>query len=187
MNDLSLSRRRFLQHSGSVLMGTLLATSGSLALLVPTRTWALPLASLDEHQSRTLLSLTRHIYPHDTMDDAVYALVVKDRDKAAAGDAAIRKLLVDGVAALDAASGGNWLKLTPAAQLANVKAIADTPFFQKVRSTAVVSLYSNDMAYAYFGYGAAQGDGGYLYRGFNDLHWLPDPPVPGASGPMPPS
>lgn len=185
MNDSSLSRRRFLQHTGSVLMGTLLFTSGSIALLVPSRSWALPLKSLDEHQSRTLLKLTRHIFPHDKMDDAVYALVVKDLDTAAASDAALRKLLVDGVASLDKGAGGVWLKRTPEVQLTEVKAIAGSAFFEKVRSTAVVSLYSNDMAYAYFGYTAAQGDSGYLYRGFNDLHWLPDPPVPSASGPMP--
>lgn len=187
MNDPTLSRRSFLKGTGSILMGTLLFSSGAIASVVPSKNWALPLATLDEHQGRTLLKLTRHLFPHEKMDDAVYALVVKDLDGAAAGDPVIRKLLVDGVASLDKASSGDWLRLSPEAQLAQVKAIAGTPFFEKVRSTAVVSLYSNDMAYAYFGYGAAKGDGGYLYRGFNDLHWLPDPPVPMASGPMPPS
>jgi len=187
MNDPSLSRRGFLKGSGALLMGTLLAGSGSLALLAPTKTWALPLQAMDTHQSRTLLVFTRHLYPHKHMDDAVYALVVKDLDAAAAKDPAVRDLLVAGVAGLDKESKGDWLKLSSPEQLARVKAMAGTPFFEKVRSTAVVSLYSNDMAYAYFGYGAAKGDGGYLYRGFNDLHWLPDPPVPTASGPMPPA
>lgn len=187
MNDPTLSRRSFLKGSGSVLMGTLLFASGPIAALVPSKSWALPLTTLDEHQSRTLLVFTRHLFPHKNMDDAVYALVVKDLDKASSTDPAVRKLLLDGLASLDKASQGDWLKLSPAAQLTEVKAMEGSPFFAKVRSTAVVSLYSNDMAYAYFGYGAAQGDGGYLYRGFNDLHWLPDPPVPDASGPMPPS
>ena len=61
---------------------------------------------------------------------------------------------------------------------------AYAPFFTTVRTTAIVSLYSNDMAYAHFGYGAAQGDGGYLTKGFNDLAWLPNPPA-AASGPIP--
>ena len=51
-------------------------------------------------------------------------------------------------------------------------------------STAVVSLYDNDMAFAHFGYPGRKGDPGYIHRGFNDLHWLPDPPD-GASGPVP--
>jgi hypothetical protein len=41
------------------------------------------------------------------------------------------------------------------------------------------------MAYAYFGYeGEAFSKGGYLFRGFNDLHWLPEVPLDDG-GPMP--
>ena len=59
-----------------------------------------------------------------------------------------------------------------------------TPSDNTIRSTAVVSLYSNAMAYEHFGYGASKGDGGYLHQGFNNLSWLPDPPA-SASGPIP--
>jgi hypothetical protein len=46
-------------------------------------------------------------------------------------------------------------------------------------------LYATPLAYAYFGYeGESFSKGGYLYRGFNDLRWLPDVPLADA-GPVP--
>ncbi|WCE05309.1 hypothetical protein [Pseudoxanthomonas sp. JBR18] len=182
MSELQLTRRRFLRRTGGMLAGTLLFAAGPVALLSPSRSWALPMQAFDETQGKVLLTFTRHLYPHKDMEDAVYALVVKDLDAAAAKDPAVRKLLLEGVTQLD--RDGAWLKASPQAQADKVKALAGTPFFEKVRSTAVVSLYSNDMAYAYFGYGGAEGDAGYIFRGFNDLTWLPDPPL-AASGPVP--
>lgn len=177
-----LTRRELLKGTG-VLFGTL-ALSSTLAMLAPSRAWALELKRLDAHQGDVLLVLTKRIYPHATLDDAVYALVVKDLDGKAAGDAAVQAQLADGVRRLDGLAQGDWLKRPLADQTHDVAALAGTPFFETVRSTAVVSLYSNPLAYAHFGYGASEGDGGYLFKGFNDLSWLPDPP-PQDSGPVP--
>lgn len=47
----------------------------------------------------------------------------------------------------------------------------------------MVSLYANTMAYAHFGYGASEGDGGYLTKGFNSLSWLPNPPAAASGNP----
>jgi hypothetical protein len=177
-----LTRRELLKGTG-VLMGTL-AFSSVLSTLAPSRAWALELQGLDTHQGEVILAFTRQLYPHATLDNAVYALVVKDLDAKAKADPAVRQQLADGVKQLDAQAGSNWLTRKPAAQAEDVAALAGSPFFNTVRSTAVVSLYSNTMAYAHFGYGASAGDGGYLNKGFNSLSWLPDPP-PGASGPIP--
>lgn len=177
-----LTRRELLKGTG-VLTGTL-ALSSTLAMLAPSRVWALELQGLDTHQGEVLLAFTRQLYPHPTLDDAVYALVVKDLDAKAKKDPAVRQQLADGVKQLDANAGGDWSKRDSAAQAHDVAAIAGTPFFTTVRTTAIVSLYSNTMAYQHFGYGAADGDGGYLYKGFNSLSWLPDPPA-AASGPIP--
>jgi hypothetical protein len=177
-----LTRRDLLKGTG-VLMGTL-AFSSVLSTLAPSRAWALELQGLDTHQGEVILAFTRQLYPHATLDTAVYALVVKDLDAKAKADPAVRQQLADGVKQLDAKAGSNWLTRTPAAQADDVAALAGSPFFNTVRSTAIVSLYSNTMAYAHFGYGASEGDGGYLTKGFNSLSWLPDPP-PGASGPIP--
>ncbi|QGZ64824.1 tat (twin-arginine translocation) pathway signal sequence [Paraburkholderia acidisoli] len=180
---ITLTRREWLKGSG-VLIGTL-ALSSTLAMFAPSRVWALELKHLDTHQGAVLLAMVKQIYPHKTLDDAVYALAVKDLDAKAQKDAATRKQLAEGVKALDkSAPGGDWTKQSAQAQADNIKAIANTPFFQTVRSTAVVSLYSNTLAYQHFGYGASEGDGGYLFKGFNNLAWLPDPPAQD-SGPVP--
>lgn len=186
MSELTVSRRSFLKSSGAVLVGTLAITTGPISLLVPSKTWALELNKLSEHEAATLLRFSRHLYPHDTLEDAVYALVVKDLDTGAAGDSATAKLLADGVSKLDELAGGSWLELGENDQFKHVKSLEETPFFQKVRSTTVVTLYNNDMAFAHFGYPGAEGDTGYLFRGFNDLQWLPEPPDT-ASGPLPTS
>ena len=183
MLDQPMNRRRFLKGSGTTLMGTLAMTSMPIAILAPTRAWALELQHLDAHHGEVLLTLTRHIFPHKTLEDAVYALVVKDLDVASA-DAGTGEMMRTGIAALDNRAGGDWLALDDAQQLMHVRAIAGSDLFRKVQSTAVVSLYNNEMAFRHFGYGGELGDAGYLSRGFNDLTWLPDLPS-SASGPVP--
>jgi len=173
-----LTRRDFIATSGSTIVGSLAFTTGPIALIAPTRTWAIQLESLSNHDGKTLLRLTRHLYPHETLEDAVYALVAKELDRESQSDKDTARLLIEGVAELDEAAGGTWLSQETEYQLRLLRARETTPFFQKVRSTAVVSLYNNDMAFAHFGYeGEAYSKGGYLGRGFNDLNWLPEPPI----------
>ena len=157
-------------------MGTLMATGGTLAALAPSRTWALTMSALTDAEGDKLLKVTRAIFPHDTLDDAVYALVVKDLDAAAAGDANVAKLLRAGLQDLDQRVSGDWASLDYLARENIVIKMAGTDFFEKIRGTSVVSLYNNEMAWAHFGYeGASYDKGGYFDRGFQDLNWLPDP------------
>lgn len=56
-----------------------------------------------------------------------------------------------------------------------------------MRASTLANLYSSTIAYAHFGYeGEAFSKGGYLTRGFDVLHWLPDVPLqdsgPGVGG-----
>jgi len=172
----ALSRRDFLGTS-ALLMGTLWTTSGTLLALAPGPVWALELQALDERTATILLNVTRQIFPHPALDDAVYAFVVKDLDAAAAAPE-VKSLLLAGISGLDAAGGGDWLALDATARLASVAKLAGQPFFEKVRSTAVVALYNNELAFAHFGYeGDAFSKGGYLERGFDSLTWLPAPPA----------
>lgn len=76
MNDLQASRRGFLKGSGGILLGTLLFTSGPIALLAPSTTWALEMKMLNNTVAARLIVMVRRIYPHDRMEDAVYALIV---------------------------------------------------------------------------------------------------------------
>lgn len=178
MNELQVDRRRFLQGSGGLLLGTLLFASGPIALLAPSQSWALETRNLSSDQAAQLLIVVRRIYPHDDMEDAVYALVVKALDERAGADPSVQPTIAQGLADLDAQAGAAWVKQDEAHQVAALEAIAQTPFFNLVRSVSVTSLYSNELAYAHFGYeGASFPKGGYLMRGFNDLDWLQAAPA----------
>lgn len=184
MSELILDRRRFLQGSGGLLLGTLLFGSGPIALLAPSQSWALPMNTLDTATGDRLLLVIRRIYPHDTLEDAVYAFSVKALDERASKDPSIAALLTQGVAELDKQAGGQWLKLDEAKQVAILESMQDSPFFGLVRGVAVASLYSNELAYVHFGYeGASFAKGGYIHRGFNDLTWLPNPPADASPAP----
>jgi hypothetical protein len=158
-----------------MLLGTLAAGS-VLAGLAPTRVWALELSALPESQAQTTLAFARTLYPHATLPDAVYALVVKALDGKAKGDPKTAALIADGCGSLDHAAGGSFTAAEPGARLAAATALAATPYFGLVRSTCITALYDNAMAYAHFGYEGPSWDrGGYLKHGFNDLTWLPEP------------
>jgi len=171
--DLPLARREFLKGSG-VLMGSIAATS-VLAALAPSPVWAVELKTLSKAEGEALMKMGRTLFPHKKLADAVYALLAKDLDAKASGDAAAATMLREGIAGLNKATGG-FARANEAKRLAAVKAIEGSPFFATVRGQCVTSLYDNDMAFATFGYpGSAWEKGGYITRGFQDLKWLPAP------------
>ena len=172
--NLPLARREFLKGSG-LLMGTLV--SGSLlATLAPSTAWALELKKLATAEGQTLMAMGRILFPHKKLPDAVYALLAKDLDGKAAGDAGAAKMLQDGIAWLNKSGGGNFAKASEKQRNDIVRGQEGTAFFATVRGQCITSLYDNDMAYAVFGYpGSAWEKGGYITRGFQDLKWLPEP------------
>ena len=172
--DLPLARREFLKGSG-VLMGTL-AAGTVLASLAPSPVWALELKTLSKAEGETLMAMGRVLYPHKKLPDAVYALLAKDLDAKAAGDATAATQIRDGIKSLDQAAGGRFAKAAAPRKLQIVKAMEGQPFFNTVRGQCVTSLYDNDMAFAALGYpGSSWEKGGYITRGFQDLKWLPAP------------
>jgi len=174
----SIPRRDFLAASG-VLTG-LIAAGGPLALIAPARAWSVELQTLSTAEGARLLSMTRTIAPHDRLEDAAYALVVKAIDSAIAADAHARAPVAAGLAAL----GDGFASQAEAARVQALKAIEHSEFFQFVRAKTLATLYASAIAYAHFGYeGEAFSKGGYLTRGFNDLDWLPDVPLED-SGPV---
>ena len=173
-----VSRRHFLQ--GSVVLTGLLVAGTPIALLAPSRAWAVELSHIDQNQADAIMVLARTLYPHKTLPDAVYALVAKDVD-AKATDPKTIDVIKTGVAKLNDAASGKWndtASLSDAQRTAFVEANQTDPFVLLVRGQCVTSLYNNEMAFAHFGYeGEAFSKGGYVYRGFNDLTWLPNPPA----------
>jgi hypothetical protein len=174
-----VARREFL-HATGVLTG-LLAIGSPLALLAPSRAWAVDLTSLTTAEATTLLAATRTIAPHDKLEDAAYAFVIHALDAAAVKDATYHRQLAEGVASL----GAGFASAAESARVDALRRIEATPFFQNLRVQTLLVLYSTPLAYAYFGYeGEAFSKGGYLARGFDDLRWLPEVPAQD-SGPMP--
>jgi hypothetical protein len=124
---------------------------------------------LSEHALETTLRVARVMFPHDMLPDLAYAKVVK----ALEGET---ETVAAGVAALDDPTP--FLDLDPEAQLAAITAAQDSAYVGLVRSTTVVELYDNPVVWKAFGYeGPSVHLGGYLHRGFDDLDWLPDPPI----------
>jgi hypothetical protein len=125
-----------------------------------------------------LARMVRCIYPHDRFPDGPYQRVAEKLDEAAATDAALAGTLEQGVRDLDAAKGTPFKELSDGDARAVVEGMSESPFFQTVRATAVVALYDQAEVWELLGYeGPSFDKGGYLERGFDDLDWLPDPPV----------
>jgi hypothetical protein len=139
--------------------------------------------NLSKGEADGVMALAKTLYPHKDLPDAVYALVVKQMDEAAAsaeGHASVTK----GIHTLNAKAGGHFAKASAAKRQKVVEALIDDPFVQTVRGNCITGLYDNEMAYAHFGYeGEAFSKGGYVHRGFNDLTWLPAPPADASPAP----
>jgi hypothetical protein len=124
---------------------------------------------VSEHALDTTLRVARVMFPHDRLPDIAYAKVVKALEAEA-------ETVEQGVAALDDPTP--FLELDADAQLEAVRRLEGTEYFELVRSTAVVELYDNPLVWQALGYeGPSAHLGGYLHRGFDDLDWLPDPPI----------
>jgi hypothetical protein len=166
------NRRDFLCTTGFVAVG--LATGGSI-ILASDYAWAMSTTSIDAHTAQTLLVMARQLFPHDRLGDQYYAAVVEAIDKQATGDAALRKLLADGVTSLDGARGIPWVELSNGARNAVLKTMEATEFFSSIRMATINNLYTNPLVYRFFGFeGSSVEHGGYVNRGFDDIGWLPN-------------
>jgi hypothetical protein len=178
-----IKRREFLHKSALVVAGVSAAAAGVTVAGLAAE-WTARLKALTAHEGETLLKMARQIFPHDRLDDTYYIKVVEDLDGEASSNPATAKMIKAGVANLDHSTKGKFAAQPADDQVAALKKIQHTPFFEKVRSTEMVSLYGNEEVWKVFGYqGASYRFGGYLHHGFNDLTWLPDPPE--AASPKP--
>jgi len=169
-----LDRRQFI--AGSAATAAIVITGG--ALLCRGEAWGLEVHNLKPGTMHTLIKAARDIYPHDRLEDKYYAIAVRSYDEKAGTDPAMRTLIEDGVAQLDALATATHSQAYAevaweedrAALLAQA---APGTFFQTLRSGLVVSLYNQREVWRVFGYeGESAAKGGYLHRGFDDLTWL---------------
>ena len=177
---LTLDRRDLLKATTGLLTG-LVAAGTPLAMLARGRAWAVDLTAFGSSEAAPLFGVARTICPHDKLEDLAYALVIQAVDGEARKDEHTRQMIKDGLAGL----GGGFATNAENNRVEALKKIESSPFFQFMRRKTVQILYSTPPAYAYFGYeGEAFSKGGYLFRGFNDLRWLPEVPTED-SGPVP--
>jgi len=177
---ITLNRRDLLKTTTGILTGWVVAGT-PLALIAPARAWAVDLAAFTSSEGAALMRMARTIAPHDKLDDAAYALVIQAVDADAGKNASTLKMVKEGLASL----GADFAASSEDERVEALKKIESSAFFQTMRVKTLQVLYSNPIAYAYFGYeGEAFSKGGYLFRGFNDLRWLPEVPAKD-SGPLP--
>jgi hypothetical protein len=176
MSEKGINRRQFLHASGLVVVSAALAGDGATFFLHPSSAWATPPGTLDEHTAKTLLEMSRHLYPSKSIDDDDYSKTIEGFDAKAKTDRAFAKLLQDGVASLDRAAQGKWLDTSGEVRLQTLKGMEGTPFFQTVRGALIGAdgPYNLPDVWKKLGYeGSSWQFGGYLSRGFDDIAWLP--------------
>jgi hypothetical protein len=167
-------RRQFIKIASA---GSLAGTAGGIPALFASNA-AIAQEVLGADVFATLTKIARDIFPHDKFDDALYGKAVAVYGDQARQDAALKKLLTDGVAGVDEAArrqlGQSYVNVADEkSRVAILKSIETTPFFAKIRGDLVVSLYNQPAVWAKLGYqGPSAEFGGYIKRGFNDQNWM---------------
>ena len=132
-------------------------------------------AGAAQHVAETVTAAARAMYPHAGLPDRVYGRVARKLVEGAAGEPDAERVLAEGVASLDAGTSP-FVDLDADAKLEVLRGIAGSAFFELVRGTAVVEVYSDQETWELLGYeGPSFAKGGYVDRGFDDLDWLPEP------------
>ena len=143
-----------------------LLLGGSAAALVGGLGPVLAQASMPTDQKAKLAQMVKDIFPHPEWDDSVYAGALAQLE------GLVHNAFPDGLNSL----GDDYTGLTVAERTAVLQSIEPTPFFQTVRVVALFSIYSSPPAWREVGYeGPSYEEGGYLFRGFDDIDWLPKP------------
>lgn len=128
--------------------------------------------------NRTLVRMLRVMYPHDRFPDGPYE---RARDALLADAAAGPRLagvIAQGIRDLDALGGRPFVELSMTEATAVLQRIAGSDFFVAVRNKAFATLYDDHEVWTLLGYeGPSFELGGYVSRGFDDLDWLPEPPL----------
>src|ERR1700730_4836609 len=100
MDELIILNRRELLTTATGLLTGLVVAGSPLALIARGLVWAIDLAALTTSEGTTLMAVSRTIMPHDKLDDAAYALVIRAVDLDASKDDSSRKIIKDGLASL---------------------------------------------------------------------------------------
>jgi len=169
MRSADLDRRRFLVAAITLAV----AGSGAFgpACLRVGRAWAQG-AELDASTKETMVRMARLLFPHNAIRDDVYADVLDQALASATADASLAETLRQAEVALDG-NGGTFVDLDEASQLAALRAVERTVFFNAIHATVRSRFYNHRAVWEHLGYGGpSYAQGGYLNRGAGEVAWL---------------
>ncbi|HEX4986940.1 MAG TPA: gluconate 2-dehydrogenase subunit 3 family protein [Burkholderiales bacterium] len=171
-DDFEVTRRRFLKLGGDAVFLSLVLGTGLAPLARPA--FAGELKVLSDDEAKTLLAVSRTLFPHDGIEDGYYMNVVAAIDAKCAGDAKTRDLVRQGVHKLNSGLGKPFADASEAARTNLLKTMEKSDFFALAYGETLSNLYGNPAIWKMFGYeGSSVEYGGYLERGFDDISWLP--------------
>lgn len=170
MTHPDLGRRRFIVAAVTMSAGAIVAGPSVLSL---GRAWAL--GGEQAISRNALAAMARQMYPHEALNDAVYAEVMEQAMALVANDALFAELVDEATRALDAATGTSFVDAPPGAQLAALQTIDDRAFFTAIRGAVGNRLYNHPATWTLIRYeGSSWEKGGYLERGAGEIDWLPE-------------
>ena len=169
MRSADLDRRRFLV-AAITLAGAGSGAFGPAGLRIG-RAWAQ--GPLDSSTKETMVRMARLLFPHNAIGDDVYADVLDQAWASAAADASFAETLRQAEVALDG-QGGTFVERDEASQLAALRAVERTAFFNLIHATVRSRFYNHPVVWEHLGYGGpSYAQGGYLNRGAGEVgDWL---------------
>ena len=130
---------------------------------------------LSDREKQTLLRIARQLYPHDALQDNVYAECLTYIFRSAIDDPVLAETLRSGLDSLDIAVVDEWLAANPDVQVTALRDVESSAFFKTMQNAVRTSLYVHPAVWKLIGYeGSSVEYGGYIDRGFDDIGWLPD-------------
>lgn len=167
----SLNRRRFLGITIRIpLLLTAICSSAGLRL-AQALTSGVP--ALTDHQLAMLERISYLLFPFPQLGKGPYQRVVAGMQQAIGKQADQISLVTEGIAMLDDAAAQTWLDLPQSEQMALLKQMENSAFFQWALPATRSRLFQDPQVWALIGYeGSSLEKGGYLQRGLNDIDWL---------------
>jgi hypothetical protein len=116
-----------------------------------------------------MIRVARLMFPHDGVDDIVFAEILDNALSATAADDSFASTLD----AAERALGDEFSTLSEDAQIAALESRQGETFFSSIFAEVRARLYDHPACWQVIGYGGPSfQDGGYLHRGAGEIDWL---------------
>ncbi len=164
MNDSQTTRRRFL-----------LAALAFSTTAVTGTTWLRGAAAwASSTEGTNLARFGRLLFPHDGLADDVYTEVMDNVLTALAANPATEDALVTAEQALDAQYDTAWIDRSESEQITAIENTQGEAYFDAIVGAVRGAFYYNPAVWSHIHYpGSSKEHGGYKFRGFDDIDWLP--------------